>query len=205
MKKFILFIALFVVSSISATAQIGGLKGKVRNAKGNGIASVTITARQNGKDVKTVKSDNKGNFIIQDLENGVYNLVFDSRGYSSSLLSNVEVKKNKLRELPDSLILSVDQGTLVIIKGSVFNQDGRSVTGAEVTIERLNSDGSVRKMGSLYTNVSGEFTFRQPEGAAKFRLTAKLKDQTAIKELEVDSAAIYRLAINLPVSSSSKQ
>ena len=201
MKKFILFIALFVVSSISATAQIGGLKGKVRNAKGNGIASVTITARQNGKDLKTVKSDNKGNFIIQDLENGVYNLVFDSRGYSSSLLSNVEVKKNKLRELPDSLILSVDQGTLVIIKGSVFNQDGRSVTGAEVTIERLNSDGSVRKMGSLYTNVSGEFTFRQPEGAAKFRLTAKLKDQTASKEVEVDSAAIYRLAINLPVSS----
>ncbi|MDQ3132793.1 MAG: carboxypeptidase-like regulatory domain-containing protein [Acidobacteriota bacterium] len=197
MKKFILFIALFVVSSISVTAQTGGLKGKVRNSKGSGIPSVTITARQDGKDIKTVKSDGKGNFIIQDLENGVYNLVFDSRGYSSSLLSNVEVKKNKLRELPDSLILSVDQGTLVIIRGSVFNQDGRSVTGAEVTIERLNSDGSTRKMGSVYTNVSGEFTFRQPEGAAKFRLTAKLKDQTASKEVEVDSAAIYRLALNL--------
>jgi len=197
MKRFILFIALFVVSSISITAQTGGLKGKVRNSKGSGIPSVTITARQDGKVIKTVKSDGKGNFIIQDLENGVYNLVFDSRGYSSSLLSNVEVKKNKLRELPDSLILSVDQGTLVIIRGSVFNQDGRSVTGAEVTIEKLNSDGSTRKMGSVYTNVSGEFTFRQPEGAAKFRLTAKLKDQTASKEVEVDSAAIYRLALNL--------
>ncbi len=197
MKKFFLFAALFVVSSVSITAQTGGLKGKVRNSKGSGIPSVTITARQDGKDIKTVKSDGKGNFTIQDLENGVYNLVFDSRGYSSSLLSNVEVKKNKLRELPDSLILSVDQGTLVIIRGSVFNQDGRSVTGAEVTIERLNSDGSTRKMGSVYTNVSGEFTFRQPEGAAKFRLTAKLKDQTASKEVEVDSAAIYRLALNL--------
>jgi len=197
MKKFILFIALFVVSSISVTAQTGGLKGKIRNSKGSGIPSVTITARQDGKDIKTVKSDGKGNFVIQGLENGVYNLVFDSRGYSSSLLSNVEVKKNKLRELPDSLILSVDQGTLVIIRGSVFNQDGRSVTGAEVTIEKLNSDGSTRKMGSVYTNVSGEFTFRQPEGAAKFRLTAKLKDQTASKEVEVDSAAIYRLALNL--------
>lgn len=199
MKKFILLTALFVVSSVSVTAQTGGLKGKVRNSKGSGIPSVTITARQDGKDIKAVQSDSKGNFVIQNLENGVYNLVFDSRGYSSSLLSNVEVKGNKLRELPDTLTLAVDSGTLVIIKGSVFNQDGRSVTGAEVTIERLNSDGSVRKMGSVYTNVSGEFTFRQPEGAAKFRLTAKLKDQTASKELEVDSAAIYRLAINLEV------
>ena len=197
MKKFILFIAIFVVSSVSVTAQTGGVKGKIRNSKGNGIASVTITARQDGKDIKTVKSDGKGNFIIQDLENGVYNLVFDGKGYSSSLLSNVEVKKNKVRELPDSLILAVDQGTLVVIKGSVFNQDGRSVTGAEVTIEKISSDGSTRKLGSVYTNVSGEFTFRQPEGAAKFRLTAKLKDQTASKEVEVDSAAIYRLALNL--------
>jgi hypothetical protein len=95
------------------------------------------------------------------------------------------------------LILAVDQGTLVIIKGSVFNQDGRSVTGAEVTIEKINSDGSTRKMGSVYTNVSGEFTFRQPEGTAKFRLTAKLKDAESSKEIDVESAAIYRLAITL--------
>jgi len=197
MKKVILFIALFVVSSVSILAQTGGLKGKVRTSKGDGITGVTVTARQKSGDIKSVKSDNKGNFVIQGLEAGVYNLVFDGKGYGSSVLYNVEVKKNKVRELPDRLILAVDQGTLVIIKGSVFSQDGRSVTGAEVTIEKMNSDGSSRKLGSVYTNVSGEFTFRQPQGAAKFRLTAKLKDAESSKEVEVDSAAIYRLAITL--------
>lgn len=197
MKKFILFAAVCVVSSISVAAQTGGLKGKVRTSKGDSINGATITARRKSVDVKSVKSDGKGNFVIEGLEAGVYNLVFDGKGYSSSVLYNVEVKKNKLRELPDRLILAVDQGTLVIIKGSVFNQDGRSVTGAEVTIEKINSDGSTRKMGSVYTNVSGEFTFRQPEGAAKFRLTAKLKDAESSKEVDVESAAIYRLAITL--------
>jgi hypothetical protein len=199
MKKFVLLTAIFLVSSISVLAQTGGLKGKIRTAKGDGIANVVITARRNGKDVKTAKSDGKGNFTIQGLEAGDYNLVFDGKGYSSALLQNVEVKKDKIRELPDRLVLAVDQGTLVIINGSVFNQDGRSVTGAQVFIEKLNSDGSTKKLGSHYTSARGEFTFRQPEGAAKYRLTAKLKDTTASKELDVDGAAIYRLAITLNV------
>ncbi|MCU1289703.1 MAG: Cna protein B-type domain protein [Acidobacteria bacterium] len=199
MKKHILFIAIFVISSISVFAQTGGLKGKIRTAKGDSISGVTVTARQKDKDVKTVKSDGKGNFTIEGLESGLYNLVFDGKGYSASILYNVEVKKNKMRDLPDRLILAVDQGTLVQVRGSVFNQDGRSVTGAEVTLEKINSDGSTRKIGGVYTNVSGEFTFRQPEGGAKLRLTAKLKDASTSKEIEVDSAGIYRLALTLNI------
>lgn len=199
MKKFVLLTVVFLVSGIFVSAQTGGLKGKIRTSKGDGIAGVVITVRRDGKDLKTAKSDGKGNFTIEGLEAGAYNLVFDGNGYATSLLQNVEVKKNKIRELPDRLILMVDQGTLVIIKGSVFNQDGRSVTGAEVIIEKLDSGGAAKKLGSVYTNVSGEFTFRQPEGAAKYRLTAKMKDAAASKEIDVNSAAIYRLAITVNI------
>lgn len=199
MKKIVLLIAVFVLFGVSAFAQSGGLKGKVRTAKGDGIAGVVVTVRRDGKDLKTTKTDGKGNFAVEGLEAGAYNLVFDRSGYATSLLQNVEVKKNKMRDLPDRLILTVDQGTLVIIKGSVFNQDGRSVTGAEVFIEKINGDGSTKKLGSVNTNVSGEFTFRQSEGAAKYRLTARLKDASASKEIDVDSAAIYRLAITMNV------
>jgi hypothetical protein len=136
MKRFVFITVVFLVSSVSVLAQTGGLKGKIRTSKGDGIANVVVTVRRDGKDVKTAKSDGKGNFTIQGLEAGSYNLVFDGKGYSSGLLQNVEVKKDKIRELPDRLVLTVDQGTLVIINGSVFNQDGRSVTGAEVFIEK---------------------------------------------------------------------
>ncbi len=68
---------------------------------------------------------------------------------------------------------------------------------ARVEIEKVLSDGSFKKVGSSYTNISGEFTFRFSEGASKYRVTAKAKDAASSKEVEVTSAAIYRLAITL--------
>ena len=205
MRKFytkaILFFSVFLVSSVSIFAQeTGGLKGKVRTTKGDGIASAIVTARQNGEDVKSATSDAKGNFVLDGLKAGNYNLVFTKSGYGSGILYNVEVKKKKTGDLGDRLILSVDQGTQVIIKGSVFSPEGRSVGGAEIKIERISGDGSAKKVGSAFTSYSGEFTFKFPEGAAKYRVTASLKDATASKEIEVDNAAIYRLALTLELS-----
>jgi hypothetical protein len=197
-KISIFFILVWAFSSVAAFAQeTGGIKGKVRTTRGDGISGAKITARQNGEDVKSVSSDNSGKFVLENLKPGIYNVVFTKNGFSSGLKYDVEIRKGKVGDLGDRLILTVDQGTQVIIKGSVFNEVGRSVSGAEVKIERISDDGSAQKIASIYTNVSGEFTFRQPERAAKFRVTASVKGATASKEVEVSSAAIYRLAITL--------
>ena len=198
LRKSILLTAVFAFSAIFVSAQtLGGVKGKVRTTDGDGISDVTITARKNGADVKSVKSAGNGEFVLDGLESGMYNLVFEKNGYSSGVLYNIEVKKKKVEDLGGRLVMRTDQGTQIIIKGSVFTQDGRSVTGAEIKIEKLNADGSVKKVGSGTTSSSGEFTFRQPEGAARFRITASMKDSKASKEIEVDSAAIYRMALTL--------
>ena len=200
-KYSLLFAFIFAFSSFAAFAQEnGGVKGKVRTTKGDGISGASVIARQNGADIKSAKSDGDGKFVLDGLKPGIYNIVFDKNGYASGIKYNIEIKKNKTNDLGERLILVVDQGTQVIVKGSVFNQDGRSVGGARVEIERVLSDGSTKKVGSGYTNVSGEFTFRFSEGTEKYRVTASLKDATASKELDVTSAAIYRLAISLKTS-----
>jgi hypothetical protein len=193
------FILLFALSGVFAFAQeTGGVKGKVRTANDGGIASVKIIARQKGEDVKSATSDASGKFVLENLSPGVYNFVFIKKGFADSLLSNVEVEKGQPRDLGDRLVLGIDQGTLVIIKGSVFDQNGRSVYGAKLLIEKISGDGGKpRKLGSGTTSQSGEFTFRQSEGTAKFRITATAKGASASKELTVDGAAIYRLAITL--------
>lgn len=196
MKKFVLLI-LSLALFISVAAAQSGVKGKVRDAKGDGIGGAFVTARQDGKDIKSSKTDRKGNFELTGLKSGIYNLVIDKSGYSAGLLYDVEVKNNKVRDLGDRLVLTVDQGTQVIIKGSIFDPNGRSVGGAKVEIERVSSDGSTKKAGSGIASYSGEFTFRFPEGANKFRITASAKGAKASEEVEVDSAAIYRLAITL--------
>lgn len=191
---------IFAFSTVIVSAQeTGGVKGKVRTAKGDAIAGVTIIARQQGKDIKSVKAGADGKFVLGGLQPGVYNIVFDKSGYSLGIKYNVEIKKNSTRDLGDRLFLMADQGTQIILKGSVFNEDGRSVGGAKVEIVKLLSDGSTKKLASGYTDISGEFSFRFPEGATKLRVTASLKDSTASKEVEVSSAAIYRLAISLKV------
>ncbi|HEX9961108.1 MAG TPA: carboxypeptidase regulatory-like domain-containing protein [Pyrinomonadaceae bacterium] len=196
-----LALSLALASAIAFGQSTGGVKGKVRAPRGGGINEATVTARQKGQDVKTVTTDSKGEFVLDGLENGLYNLAFSKDGYSSGVLYNIEVKKNKITNLPDRLILSTDQGTQVIVKGSVFNQDGVSLYGAKVEIERVSEGGAAKKVGSGYTSEAGEFTFRFPEGAAKFRITASAKGVSASKEVSVSGeAAIYRLAITLDLS-----
>ena len=175
----------------------GSAKGKIRNLKGETISGVSVTARRDSNDIRTVQSNSKGEFKIDGLESGVYNFVFDAKGYASAIRYDIEIRSNKTVDLGDRLILRVDKGTLVIVQGSVFFKDGRSVTGAKVDVERVNSDGTTRSFPAVYTNIYGEFNFRQPEGTAKFRFTAKFKDKTASNEIEVSSAAVYRLAIHL--------
>jgi hypothetical protein len=195
--KFIVLL-LFSVFTLPVMAQsTGGAKGKVRDPKGNGLGEVMITARQDGNDIKSVKSDNKGNFEINGLKPGIYNFVFEKTGYSLGVRFNVEIKGGSTVDLGDRLILQVDRGTLVLIQGSVFNQDGRSVSGAKVELERINSDGSTKKLGTVYTNISGEFSFRQPDSRGKFRVTATARGVRGAKEVEVEGAAIYRTAITL--------
>ena len=192
------FFLFFALSCAFAFAQeTGGVKGKVRTTKGDGISGVQIIARQKGEDIKSASSDSDGKFVLSGLKPGLYNLVFNKNGYSSGVRYNVEVEKKKINDLGERLTLSIDQGTLILVKGSVFDQNGRSVYGAKVEIEKISSDGSTRKIGSGLTSQSGEFTFRQPDQAAKFRVIASMKGVSASKEISVDSAGIYRLAITL--------
>lgn len=195
-----LLIILLSVGLAFAQEETGGAKGKIKTISGNAIADASVTARQNGKDIKSVKSDSKGNFILTGLEPGVYNFVFERQGFGTGIKYNVEIEKKKVRDLGSSLILSVDAGSLVFIKGSVFKEDGRSFAGAEIKIERIASDGSTKKVGSGYTDIGGEFAFRFPEGSAKYRIIASAKGVSASKEVEVSNAAIYRVAITLKVS-----
>ena len=175
----------------------GGVKGKIRNLRGDRIADATITARQNSRDVRSVKSNSKGEFVLDGLEIGFYNILVDAAGYSTGIKNNVEIKRNKVTDLGDKLFLSIDKGTQVIVNGSVFYKDGTSVTGAKVEVERIGTDGLVKKIGTYTTNISGEFTFRQPDEPAKFRITARHKNVSATKEIDVESAAVYRLAVSL--------
>lgn len=188
----------------TAAAQPGALKGKVRNNSGQAIRDASITLTRGSEDIKAVRSSSDGSFELKGIEPGFYGLRVDADGYASGSLFSLEIKKGKTRDLGDKLFLRVDQGTLVILRGSVFFKEGTSVTGAKVELERINADGTAKEVGSTTSSVSGEFVFRQPPGAGKYRVTAKYNGVTGTKEISVENAAEYRLAISLDLSRKDK-
>lgn len=204
-RNILLLLLLSAFCLVPSVFAQGGVKGKVRNNKGGAIAGATVIARMGGRDVKTVRTDAKGAFTMQGLGEGTYNIVFDANGYGTGVKFAVQVKDGSTRDLGDRLILSADQGTLVIVKGSVFFREGTSMTAAKVEIERVNADGSTKSLGSTYTSSSGEFTFRPPVGTTKVRVTAKYKGVSGSKEIsDIVNAGIYRTAITLDISRTEK-
>lgn len=200
LKDAIIIAAIFAVFCVYSQAQeTGGAKGKIKNAQEKGIAGVTVTAEQAGKTVKSISTDKNGAFTLDGLKSGKYNFIFSKNGFTTGTLNSVEVGNKKIRDLGNRL-LEVDEGTLVLIKGSVFNQEGRSLYGAKVEIERISGGSQTKNPKPYYTSEDGDFTFRFSEGLAKFRVTASAKGKSASKEIEVDSAAIYRLALTLNLS-----
>jgi hypothetical protein len=205
------FLFIFLLAATLASPAVfgqespGGVKGKVRSARNDALAQVTVTAQRDGREVKTTTTDARGDFVLSGLEAGVYSFAFSKNGYNSGIRYNVEVKKNKIRDLGSRLILSVDQGTQIVIRGTVFDENGRSVTGANIDIEKKQSDGSYRKISSTTTSYGleslarGEFVFSLPPTAeaAEYRLTASTKGVSGSKTIAVSGAAVYRLAINL--------
>ena len=199
--KFVKFLALFIVlgaSAVTAMAQdknTGTIKGKVRVEKGS-AGGVGVILRQNDHEVRRVETDRKGEFTMTRVPAGTDGLTFRKAGLAVGSIENVEVKAGKTRSLSDHLFLAVDEGSIAFIRGSVFSEDGRSVPGVRVELSRVASDTSVDKLDSRITGETGEFVFRVPPEAAKYRLTLKAdKAESVSKDVEVDSALVYRVAL----------
>ncbi len=186
--------------SFSVLAQKGkgsGIKGKVGVVSGS-ASGISVVVRQSEREVARTQTDGKGSFRIYGIPPGTYTLIFSKSGFSTGTLSNVTVEAGKTRELPDKLVLTIDEGTLAFLRGSVFDEIGRSVRGAKVELSRLNADGVEKKIDGRISNESGQFVFRLMPDAAKYRVTVKIDGaQTTSKDVEIDGAAVYRIALSL--------
>lgn len=198
----ILLLAAYCLPPAAYSQSTGGLKGKVRSLRGDNVAGATVEARQGGKVIRSTKTNSKGDFVLDGLAEGVYNLGVDADGYSTGVMYNVEVKKKKIRDLGSRLMLSVDRGTQIFIRGAVFFQEMLSVYGATVELFAVSSDGGYRRVATGKTNEMGEFGFAQPGNIKKFRVKATFKGVSAEKEIETDSPAVYRTTLTLNLSRS---
>lgn len=198
-SKLVLMILLAVVSAgvLFAQDRTGGIKGKVRVETGT-PSGVAVIVRQGEREVSRGVTDKNGDFVVSRLTPGRYGVTFRKPGLSVGTIENVEVKAGKPRSLGDHLVLSIDEGSIAFIKGSVFNQDDRSVPNVRIELAKIEGDGIPRKIDGRITNEIGSFVFRLSPEAAKYLVTAKPNGGDPVsKEVEVDGAAVYRVALSV--------
>lgn len=176
----------------------GSIKGKVKTESGESAEGVRVTARQGEREVASASTDRKGQFEINGLAAGRYDITFRKPGLSVAEVKDFEIAAGKSRSLGGNVVLPVDEGSLIFVKGSVFTEDGRSIRGARVELARVESDGRVKKIDGRVSNESGSFSFRLPVETARYRVTAKMDGMaSASKDVEVEGAAVYRVALAL--------
>lgn len=175
----------------------GAIKGKVRVETG-GAQGVSVVVRQGEREVTRAVTNRSGDFTIKGLAPGSYGLTFRKPGLSVGTVEDVEVRAGKTRSLGDRLFLSIDEGSIAFIRGSVFNEGGRSVPHARVELARVLEDDSVKKVDDRLTTETGSFVFRLSPEPGKYRVTVKRDGAApASKDVEIDGAAVYRLAITI--------
>jgi hypothetical protein len=180
---------------------LGTIKGKVRVETGT-PGDVTVVVRRGETEVTRVTTEKNGEFVVSRLTPGRYGLTFRKPGLSIGSMEDIEVKAGKTRSLGDRLVLTIDEGSIAFLSGSVFSADGRSVPNAKVELGRIQEDGSVKKIDGRITTETGSFKFRLSPEPGKYRVSVKPSNGEAItKDVEVDGAAVYRVALSLPPKS----
>jgi hypothetical protein len=176
----------------------GTIKGKIRVETGT-PGGVTVVVRRGETEVTRATTDKDGDFVVSRLTPGKYGLTFRKPGLSIGSMEDIEVKAGKTRSLGDRLILTIDEGSIAFVSGSVFNADGRSVPNSKVELSKILEDGSVKKIDGRITTETGSFKFRLSPEPGKYRVTVKRDGAEPVsKDVEVDGAAVYRIALSLP-------
>jgi hypothetical protein len=192
-------VVLLLILSVACLAQdktTGAIKGKVRVEQGS-PGGVAVILLEGDREVTRAATDKRGEFTITHVVPGIYGVKFRKPGLSVGSIEGLEIKAGKTRAL-NGLVLGIDEGSIAFLRGSVFTESGRSVPGVRVELARIVAENSVQKIDARVTGETGEFVFRLPPETAKYRVTAKADGaQLVSKDVEIDSAAVYRVALIL--------
>jgi hypothetical protein len=181
----------------------GGISGRVKVPSGQSAAGIGVTIRRGDEEVARATTNAKGEFEVQGLAPGRYGMTLRKPGLEVGRTEDLEVRAGKTLSLKGNLFLGIDEGSIAHLRGSVFTAEGRGVGGARVELARVEDDGSLKKIDDRVANNYGMFAFRLPPSRARYRVTAKADGmQPGTQEVEIDGAAIFRVAVTLTPKSS---
>lgn len=198
---FLLAFALPPLGAVPKDSPRGSIRGRVEDEHGRPVAQVRVRAVDppTNRTVAETVSDEKGEFLLEDLAPGRYALVFSSAEYQPTVIRSVTVKAKRETVLSGPVRLRRAEA-YAVISGATFDPDGFLLPGVRVALERLPL--GEEKVSPLHleqvSNSSGEFAFRVPGEHGRYRLTATAKGyEPDVQIVEVGGLERRRVSLRL--------
>jgi hypothetical protein len=181
---------------LSAAAQTGTVKGKVKEEGGKALEGVLVQviSAKNKEDKREAKTDSKGDFELAGVPAGDYSFSFEKQGYKTFLTRKLAVLGGETLKV--SAELKRESEPFSLIRGAVLYGAGYSLPNASVAIERI--DGGKKFKQEKVSGEGGQFVFRLKAEKAKYRITANARGfQPASTEIEIESDEVRNIALTL--------
>ena len=157
-NKITLLFFLISFSFISLKAQTGTLTGKVLSVSGNQPIVYADVVLENT--TYYTSTDENGNFKIENIKPGVYNLLVSSLGFQQERISELTIGNIRNQFVEILLKENISQLEEVIVKTSAFRTKAESpVSAAKIGVtEIMRSPGANRDISFVVRNLPGVAT-----------------------------------------------
>lgn len=120
------FVALFLMVALPALSQMtsGGIAGVVKDASGAVIPGAKVTATNEATNVSTtVNANGSGEYLIQNLLPGTYDLKTEAQGFQLNVVKGIAVDLNKISTVDVKLTVGAATATVEVSAGSETTLD----------------------------------------------------------------------------------
>ncbi|HXB75657.1 MAG TPA: carboxypeptidase regulatory-like domain-containing protein [Candidatus Acidoferrales bacterium] len=137
-KKFshcLIALAVLLVVSRATRAQVlyGSLTGNVTDASGGVVSTAKVEARNIGTSIsKQVTCDDRGSYVINDLQAGTYRVTVSAPSLSTFVAENVQLDANTVRRVDAQMQVAQVSQTVTVDASAAALQTERADVGSEI-------------------------------------------------------------------------
>jgi len=199
-----IWVAVITIAAAGSQQKTGTLKGKIEDQKGKAIAGVEVRIMSSrDRSISETKTDANGVYSFE-VPPDEYTVSFQAEGYQEGSLQEMQqVEEGKETHVKTIRLPKATHTSL--IRGSVFDFQGRSISGARIKLVRIPTEDE-QKEGKHFKGLSrdyisnnhGEFAFRLPSARARYRITAAAPGyRPDTKDVDVNESESVPVAMTL--------
>ena len=158
-RNLLMTLAIVLATSMLAFAQQGRLKGKVTDETGEPVSFANIVLEKGGTMVGGATSDFDGNYDINPIPPGTYDLKATFVGYNNYVLNGIIIPANKITDWNIKMTsgaISLNEVTVIDYEVPLISKDN-TTSGASITAEEIAKLPN-RSASGVASTVGGVFT-----------------------------------------------